>query len=334
VIRDARVLQDDFIPKEVAHRDPEVNRISDALAPITDGDSGETTFLFGPSGVGKTCLAQFVTERLREQILDLETCYVNCWEDYNRYRTLYRVLDGVTTTHDIHRQSTPQDVLLERLRGLDEAPYVVILDEVDQLQDTRALYDLYSIPQITMVLIANREEALFAGFDDRLRSRLRSSVRVRFDAYGSDALVAILRDRVRWGLSDDSIGPGVLERAADAAAGDARVAIGTLRRAAREATTAGHDRITTDLVTDAVPEAKAAIHQKNVAQLTPDQRVLYEVVTEYDEIAPGELYDEYARRVSDPKSKRTVRKYMGKLAQYNLVDAEGEKRGRRYHAVE
>jgi Cdc6-like AAA superfamily ATPase len=57
VIRDARVLQDDFIPKEVAHRDPEVNQISDALSPITDGDSGETTFLFGPSGVGKTCLA-------------------------------------------------------------------------------------------------------------------------------------------------------------------------------------------------------------------------------------------------------------------------------------
>ena len=69
------MLQDDFIPKDVAHRDPEVNRISNALAAITDGDSGETTFLFGPSGVGKTCLAQFVTERLREQILDLETCY-------------------------------------------------------------------------------------------------------------------------------------------------------------------------------------------------------------------------------------------------------------------
>jgi len=103
MIRDGRVLQDDFIPKEVKHRDPEVNRISDALAPITDGESGETTFLFGPSGVGKTCLAQFVTERLREQVLDLDTCYVNCWEDYNRYRTLYRVLDGVASTHDINR---------------------------------------------------------------------------------------------------------------------------------------------------------------------------------------------------------------------------------------
>lgn len=307
MIRDARVLQDDFIPKEVKHRDPEVNRISDALAPITDGASGETTFLFGPSGVGKTCLAQFVTERLREQVLDLETCYLNCWEDYNRYRTLYRVLDGVASTHDIYRQSTPQDVLLERLRDLDD-PYVVILDEVDQLQETRALYDLYSIPQITMVLIANRETELFADLDDRLRSRLQSSVRVRFDAYTSEALVAILSDRVRWGLSDDTIGTDALEQIADAVAGDARVAIGTLRRAAREATTAGADRITTAIVDDAVPEARAAIRQRNVDQLTPDQRVLYEVVAERGEVAPGDLYDAYTERVSDPKSKRTVRK--------------------------
>ncbi|MFB6168647.1 MAG: hypothetical protein ABEJ43_07350 [Haloferacaceae archaeon] len=56
-------------------------------------------------------------------------------------------------------------------------------------------------------------------------------------------------------------------------------------------------------------------------------------MAEHDEIAPGGLYDAYERRVSDPKSKRTARKYMRTLAQYNLVDAAGEKRGRRYHAV-
>ena len=252
----------------------------------------------------------------------------------NRYRTLYRVLDGATTTHDIHRQSTPQDVLLERLRALDDTPYVVILDEVDQLQDTKALYDLYSIPHITMVLIANREEELFAAFDDRLRSRLQSGVRVRFDAYTSAELTAILADRVRWGLSEGAIGTPELERIADAAAGDARVAIGTLRRAAREATTTGADRIPAEMVAEAVPEARAAIRQTTLDQLTPDQRVLHEIVAEHGEIAPGDLYTEYEHRVSDPKTRRTVRKYMRKLAHYNLVDAEGEKRGRRYHAVE
>ncbi len=195
MIQDACVCQDDFFPTEVAHRDPEVNRISDAFAPITDGNSGETTFLFGPSGVGKTCLAQFVAERLREQVLDLETCYVNCWEDYNRYRTLYRVLD----------------------------------------------------------------------------------------AYGSDALVAILADCVRWGLSDGAIGTDALERIADAAPGDARVSIGILRRAVREVTTAGHDRIATNPVAEAVPEARAAVRRQNVAQLTPDQQTLCETVTGHGE---------------------------------------------------
>ncbi len=196
------------------------------------------------------------------------------------------------------------------------------------------LYGLYTIPQITMVLVANRETELFADLDDRLHSRLQSSVRVRFDAYTSEALVAICSDQVRWRLSDDAIGTAAPEQVADAAAGDARVAIGTLRRAAREATTAGADRITTDIVEEAVPAARAATRQRNVDQHTPDQRVLYEVITERGEVAPGDLYDEYERRVSDPKSKRTVRKYTGKLDRYNLVEAVGERRGRRYRAVE
>lgn len=60
---------------------------------------------------------------------------MNCWEDYNRFKTLYRLLDGVNETLNIYRQSTPTDVLLDRLRDYDGPPYMVILDEVDQIED-------------------------------------------------------------------------------------------------------------------------------------------------------------------------------------------------------
>ena len=42
----------------------------------------------------------------------------------------------------------------------------------------------------------------------------------------------------------------------------------------------------------------------------------------------------YAARVDEPKSRRTVRKYLSKMDQYNLVDARGEGRSRMYSAVE
>ncbi|MFA9428388.1 hypothetical protein [Natronorubrum sp. A-ect3] len=96
---------------------------------------------------------------------------------------MYQLLDGLDQTLDIHRQSTPTDKLLDRLFEYDGPPYVVILDEVDQLTDTDVLYDLYRVRNLSMVLIANREEELFMQLDGRLQSRLQSATRIRFDPY-------------------------------------------------------------------------------------------------------------------------------------------------------
>ena len=81
MIRDARVLRAGFVPREVEHRDAEVNHLSSVLEPLIDGEPADTAIVTGPSGTGKTCLSKFVTERLREEILDVESTYVNCWRN-------------------------------------------------------------------------------------------------------------------------------------------------------------------------------------------------------------------------------------------------------------
>ncbi len=330
MITDARVLQEEFIPQEVEHRDPEVNALSGALAPLTDADYPDPALLTGPSGAGKTCIAQFTLDRLREEVLDLNTQYVNCWQHYTGYRTLLRILEGINRAVDVHRRSTPRDELVDRLRAYDGPQYVVILDEVDQLREPEVLYDLLQIRRVTPVLIANREPELLANVDDRVVSRLQAARRIRFDQYSLDELVSILSARVRWGLREDAADAAVLERVADAAAGDARVAIGVLRSAARRAKQQGLGEVTVDTVEASIPDARATIEQRTVDKLTPHQRTLYEVLDECGELSPGELYDRYRERVDDPKSRRTVRKYCTKLEHYNLVVAEGEKRGRTY----
>ena len=329
MIRDARVLQDEFIPREVGHRDQEMNALSRALDPVTRNEPAETAFLFGPSGAGKTCLARFALAQLREVVLDLNYQYVNCWQDYTRFRALYRILEAIGPTVDIHRQSTPTDALLERLDAYDGPEFVVILDEVDQLQDHDLLYDLYRTVGVSMILIANREEDLFARLDDRLVSRLHASVRIRFEKYDLDELVSILEDRVRWGLDVD-VPRDHLETVADAAAGDARVAIGILRSAARQAERTDVDDITAGTIRDAIPAGRNEVRQRNVEQLTVHQRALYDIVDDHGTIAPGQLYEEYQERVEEPRSNRTVRNHLSKLAHYNLVEKRGEGRGRTY----
>lgn len=330
MIRDARVLQDEFIPREVGHRDQEMNALSRALNPVTMNEPAETTFLFGPSGVGKTCLARFALARLREEVIDLNYQYVNCWQDYTRFRALYRILEGIGSTADIHRQSTPTDTLLDRLGAYDGPEFVVILDEVDQLHDNDLLYDLYRTVGISMILIANREEELFTRLDNRLVSRLHASKRIRFEKYELDELVAILEDRVQWGLEEGVLSRDQLEWIADAAAGDARVAIGILRSAAREAEHNEAEEITDETVGAAIPQGRQEVREKNIDQLTPHQQVLYEIIHEKGGVAPNTLYAEYNDRVADPRSDRAVRDHLTKLAHYNLIQKQGKGRGRTY----
>jgi archaeal cell division control protein 6 len=204
VIVDGRVLHGDFVPSEVVHRHEEVNLLSETLEPLLYDERPDPSFLFGPTGVGKTCIARYTLEQLREQLPEVRVAYVNCWQEYTRFRVLYGLLEAIDRTVDVHR-STPKDELFTRLAGSDEQPIVAILDEADQLEETAALYDLHRLPHVSLVLIANREEELFASFDDRVRSRLRAGCRVRFDRYGTDELVAILRERAHKALEPESV---------------------------------------------------------------------------------------------------------------------------------
>lgn len=333
MIEDARVLREDFVPGEVVHREAEVEHLSGVLEPVTRGEPAETALLTGPSGTGKTCIAKFTTERLREERLDVETLYVNCWQNYSAYRALYRILEGLGQNLDIHRQSTPRDELIERLRNYTGEHCVLVLDEVDQLQDKRILYDLHDFSQFSMVLIANSETELFGDMNDRLTSRLRGSDRVHFDRYDLDALVAIMAQRVDRGLARNIVDRSLLEMIADEAAGDARVALSILRSAAQAADRDGAETITAERITNAVPEAREAVRQKSLDALTPHQRAVYDIIEEAGSIEPADLYDAYRDLVDDPKTDRTVRNYLSKMEQYNLIEADGNSRDRIYRLV-
>jgi|GEM_PF-719310 Cdc6-like AAA superfamily ATPase len=264
------------------------------------------------------------------RVLDVGATYVNCWRNYTRFRALYQILDDIGATIDIHRQSTPHDELIDRLQQHDGPRTVVILDEADQLEDPSVIYDLHSFPQFAIICIANKEEELFSRVDDRLVSRLRSSEHVRMDKYHDEQLYGILSARAKWGLEEDVVDDDQLYRIADAAVGDARLAIGILRTAANKASRENQGRITDDILIDAAEDARAQIRQKTLDSLTPHQRTVYDIVRDYGPLGPSEIHDRYSEEVDDPRTERTVRSYLSKMSQYNLLEAKGTSRDREY----
>lgn len=81
-------------------------------------------------------------------------------------------------------------------------------------------------------------------------------------------------------------------------------------------------------------DARAQIKQKNLDSLTPHQRIVYDIVREHGALGPSEIHDRYTDKGDEPRTKWTVRTYLLKMAQYNLLEAEGTSRDRKYSIVD
>jgi len=141
MITDARVLQPEFVPSDLHHRDGEIEAISAALDPITYGQRGQDILLTGPSGSGKTTIARHVLRMLKSQTLDVRWGYANCMSGSSASSVLHRVVSDARLGRDLRRTGTAADVYLDRLRNADEQ-VVAVLDEIDLLEEPSLLGSL------------------------------------------------------------------------------------------------------------------------------------------------------------------------------------------------
>lgn len=66
MIANPRIFADDHLPRELAHREGEVEELSLAFDPALDGQTAEDVLISGPSGVGKTVLARHTLAKLEQ----------------------------------------------------------------------------------------------------------------------------------------------------------------------------------------------------------------------------------------------------------------------------
>ncbi len=312
----------------MVHRDNQIHEIKRNLEPLLENDSPRNMLLYGPPGTGKTTMAEYVIDEMQKHSSEVVMGSVNCWRYPSRFKVYYNLLQDLGVNL-IHRTGTPTDELVDKFREKAiKRKTVVVLDEVDQIEQERILYD-FARENVALIMIANKETALY-DVDDRIRSSLEGTREVHFPSYSTEELVDILKDRRDWGLYDGVIDTSLLHRIANRADGDARVAINSLRIAAEDAESGDKEEITEGIVEKSLPKAEKQNKSKSLDMLNRHQKALYDIIQDEGEIQPGELYERYSEEIDDPKVERTLRKYLNKMDHYRLIETEGEGRWRKY----
>jgi len=335
IIKDLRVLTESFIPRRIIHRDGQINALRDNLKPLIDKEAPRNSFIYGPPGTGKTSMSQYVVDELKAYSPVLSV-YINCWLYPSRFKILYSILQSLGQIF-IHRKGTPTDELLDLLRQkMKNRSCVIVLDEADQLEDDKILYDLVETPGICIIMIANKE-TIFYDADPRIRSRLESMERIEFRPYSTNEILDILKDRAEWGLVPHVITPVQLNKIAEHSNGDARKAIGVLRAAAETAENQDSELITDTHIEKAIPKSVSINQTKTLESLNVHQKILYGIIKSSRQVPSSDLYQKYSavcrEKDLEPLVDRTIRNHLEKLQSYNLISVSGEGRWTVYSSV-
>lgn len=319
LIIDETPLTEPYPPERLLHREGEIKEIASALKPVLKNRSADNLLIYGQSGTGKTACIKHILENF-----EASAVYVNCWNVRTRHKILSNIL--VKMGQVVHSRE-PTDELATKFENLARKKIIVCLDEADQLKDISVLYNL-ARSNTAVVLIANTEYLL-----TMLEPRIASSLwlrKISFRKYTATELLDILKERAAYALRPNVIDNNLLRIVAHIAGGDARVALQTLKNAARAAERKNLDKIAIEEIKEAVKDAKLSKKSYHLAKLNAHERALYNILERNRKMKSGKLYSEYCNLVDRPLQERAYRANMSKLVERGLVVAQGEGKGRTY----
>jgi cell division control protein 6 len=338
IFSDKRVLELDYVPSHILHRDEQVKKIQSILTDMNNGVRPRNILCIGDFGTGKTAVVRSVCRDLSS---GCRPVYVNCAEE----NTQSRIIRAILRQFDVSvKTGFPKDHYL-RLFKENVARWqcvVLVLDEVDKFverEDSECNEFFYtlsrSVNNVATIFLTNRvsfEVNLFASLDARVRDTFRFE-RVEFGDYIAPELSAILMDRCRIGLRDETYDIGIvamLARISYAQGLRARGIIDLARKTVEVAEAKGHVKIEEEDVRQASSELSHERELETVQRLPPiHRRLLAKILIESP--SSGIAYEWYRGIAPDygaGQSLATFHTYLKDLETMELVRKQKRGRGR------
>lgn len=250
VFGNTEALKPSYIPKELPHRDEQVEKTASVLVSALRSETPSNILMYGRKGTGKTATARYVGREFesagRRFGVDCVVEHVDCGEVDTRYRVLTRLARELGRD-DVPEIGWPTDRVYDAVvDGVEShGSVVVVLDEVGRLVEKSGDRALYSLSRMNRDLNEARVSLICVsddpGFTDIVGTRVKSSLCeevVYFPSYTADQLRDILRRRVETAFADGAVSDDVVPACAAFASrvgGDARYALDLLRAAGETA---------------------------------------------------------------------------------------------------
>ena len=248
IFRDKSLLQSNYKPEQIVHREEQIKQIASILAPVLRGEKPSNLFLYGKTGTGKTLSVNYVSEEIqkrhkKENPTRLRIEYLNCKlkkvsdTEYRILAELIKKLGG-----EVPQTGLPTQAVYSRFIDLIDSEkqlIVLVLDEIDQAVKKISSDFLYNLTRLNSEL--SNTQLCIVGisnnltFLDELDPRVRSSLseeEIVFPPYNATQLQDILAKRAEKSFKENVVGEGVIQKCAAFAArehGDARRALDLLR---------------------------------------------------------------------------------------------------------
>ncbi|MBW3012394.1 ORC1-type DNA replication protein [Candidatus Woesearchaeota archaeon] len=349
------VLQSDYTPESLKHRDKEINSIAQILAPALRQEKPSNIFIYGKTGSGKTVTVRYTTEKFievaKKRNIPVKTVYVNC-KLKKVADTEYRLIAQLIREfgYDIPSTGLPtEEVYTQFFKIVDSEKQniILILDEIDQLVDKIGDEVLYSLTRINSELKNSRisfigisNNLVFAqALDSRIKSSL-SQEELVFSPYNALQIVDILSNRSDRAFRKGAIKQGVVQKCAAYAArehGDARRALDLLRVAGEIAERTGSTKVEIQHIDEAEEKIeKDCILESIETQPKQFQAVLFSIMSIADKrdgvIHTGEVYEVYKAVCLQtnlrPLTQRRVSDIIGELDLLGIINAKTISKGR------
>jgi len=246
VIKDPGVLDFDYVPEEIPHRDDQLRFLSQMFKPLLSGIS-QNVVIQGSVGTGKTLITKKFCNSLvgiaRKQGTLIEYVHINCRKRSTDAMALLGILNHFDSRFP-DRGFSVQEMLRILNKQLQKrgAQLLVVLDEADALlkkNDSNLVYALTrfsdeskreKIP-VSLLLISQKD--VLSMLDDSALSTFKRSNKIFLNKYVRRELFDIVKQRIALAFHTNTIDGGCVELIADIASewGDARFAIELLWKA-------------------------------------------------------------------------------------------------------